>query len=102
MVNAKSKTVDKAYLEAINNYIGAEIVLAGKYAIHVLDKVKKPKYDANNLTIVDANSNPVLVTLIYELEFPVGRIEIYYVNVIAENLLNMSNANGVDTDLLEK
>ena len=53
-MDSKSETVDKAYLEALNNYIGAEILLAGKYSITVLAKVKKLKCDANNLPIGDA------------------------------------------------
>ena len=67
MVNAKSKTVDKAYLEAINNYIGAEIVLASKDEIPVLARVQKLKRDTNNITIGDAKSNPTLDTSIYEI-----------------------------------
>ena len=67
MVHAKSETVDIAYLETLDNYIGAEIALAVKYAIPVLDKVKKRKRDANNIPIGDANSNPTLETFIYEL-----------------------------------
>ena len=53
------------YLEALDNYIGVEIVLAGKDAIPVLNKFKKLKCDANNLLIGDANSNPVSETRIY-------------------------------------
>ena len=75
MVNAKSETVDEASLEVLDNYIGTEIVLAGKYAIPVLDKVNKQKRDANNLPIGDANSDSILDTCIYELESPDGRIE---------------------------
>ena len=48
-VDAKYKTADKSYLEAFNNYIGAEIVLSGKDAISVLVHVKKQKRDVNNL-----------------------------------------------------
>ena len=55
MVDAKSKTVEKAYPEALDNYIVAEILLYGKYAIPVLAKVKKRKYDTNSILIVDAN-----------------------------------------------
>ena len=67
MVDDKYETVDKYYLESINNYIGVEILLAGKDDIPVLAKVKKRKCDANNLPIRDANSNTILDTRIYEL-----------------------------------
>ena len=68
-INSKFKTVDEYYLVATKNYIGAEIVLAGKYSIPVLAKVKTRKGDENNLPIRDANPNPILDTHIYELEF---------------------------------
>ena len=67
LVHAKSETVDKAYLESLENYIGAEIVLGSKYAIPVLAKSKKQKRDANNRPIGDSNSDPILDTNIYEL-----------------------------------
>ena len=39
LVDTKSETVDKAYIEALGNYIGAEILLSIKDAITVLSKV---------------------------------------------------------------
>ena len=68
LVDDKSETVDEAYLEAFDNNMGEEIVLDGKDAIPVLDKVKKQKHDKNNLPIGDANSSPILDSRIYELE----------------------------------
>ena len=62
-----TKLSNEACLEAPDHYIGAEIVLACKDDIPVLDQFKKRKCDSNNSPIVDANSNPVLVTRIYEL-----------------------------------
>ena len=74
-VNAKSKTIDEAYIEALDIYIGAEILLAGKDPVRFLAKVKKWKRDLNNLPIGDANPNTILKTRIYELELPGGRVE---------------------------
>ena len=51
LVDAKYKTFDKSYLEDLNNYIVAEILLSGEDAIPVLAKVKKRKCDANNLPV---------------------------------------------------
>ena len=62
-----TKLSNEACLEATNHYIGAKIVLACKDDIPGLDQFKKQKCDANNIPIVDANSNPILVTCIYEL-----------------------------------
>ena len=67
LVVAKSQTVEKDHIEALDNYIVEEILLSGKDAIPVLTKVKKQKCDANNIPIGDANPNPILDTCIYEL-----------------------------------
>ena len=67
MVDAESETFDEAYLEALDNYIGAEIVLAGKDAIPTLDKVKKQKHYENNLPIGYVILNPFPVTCNNEL-----------------------------------
>ena len=101
MFGAKSETVDEAYLESLENYIGAEILLSGKNAIPVLAKVRKQKCDATNLTIGDSNLNYILDTCIYELEFSDGLIEENSVNCISENLLNVDDADLWDTCLLE-
>ena len=102
LIDAKTETVDEAYLESLDAYLGAEILLPNKDAIPVLAKVKKRKRDAANLPIGEANSNPILDSRVYELEFPDGRLEEYSVNVIAENLLNMADNDGWDTGLLEE
>ena len=75
LVDSRPKIVDKAYPEALDNYIGAEIVLAGKDAIPVLAKFNKRIRDANNFPIGDDNSNATLDTLMYELKFPYVRIK---------------------------
>ena len=65
-------------------------------------KVKKRKRDAKNLPVREANSNHILDACIYELEFPDGWNEEYYVNIIAEKLFNMASADGWDIGLLEE
>ena len=85
MVNAKSETVNEDYLEYLDSCIGAEFVISGNSAISVLYRVNKQERDANNLPIGYTNSNPILNTCIYELEFPDGLIEEYSVNFIVDN-----------------
>ena len=102
LIDAKTETIDEAYLEALDTYIGAEIVIPDRDAVPVLAKVKKRKRDAADQPIGEANSNPILDTRVYELEFPDGHIEEYAVNVIAENLLNMADDDGWDCGLLEE
>ena len=102
LVDAKTDEVNDAYLEALDNYIGAEVVIPGKDSLPVLAKVKKRKRDPAGNPIGEENPNPILDSRIYELEFPDGRIEEYAVNVIAENLLNQADGDGWDTGLLDE
>ena len=55
LIYYKSETVDEAYLEALDNYIVAEIILAVKYAIPFWIKSRTKKLDSINLPIGDAN-----------------------------------------------
>ena len=102
LIDAKTETIDEAYIESLDEYIGSQIVIPNKEAVPVLAIVKKRKRDALNQPIGTKNENPILDSRIYELEFPDGRIEEYSVNVLAENLFNMADEDGWDTGLLEE
>ena len=102
LIDAKTEDVDEAYLEALDSYIGAEIVVPGSDSIPVLAKVKKRKRDSSGMPIGEADSNLILDTRVYELEFPDGRVEEYAVNIIAENLPNQADSDGWDTGLLDE
>ena len=60
----------------------------------ILGKVKKCKQDESVNQIKEKNSNPILDTRIYELEFPDGRIEDFVVSVLALNILNHDDSDG--------
>ena len=98
----KTEEVNDAYLETLDEYIGAEIVIPGRDGLPVLTKVKKRKRDASGVPIGESNPNPILDTRIYEVEFPDGRVEEYSVNVLAENLLNQADRDGWDTGLIDE
>ena len=100
LVDAKTETVDEAYIEALDEYIGSQIVIPNKEAVPVLAVVKKRKRDALGQPIGTKNENLILDSRIYELEFLDGRIKEYAVNVLAENLFNMADEDGWDTCLL--
>ena len=102
MIDVKTAEVDEAYLEALDEYIGVEVVIPGRDAQPVLTKVKKRKRAPDGTPSGTANANPILDTRVYELEFPDGRLEEYAVNVIAENLMNQADSDGWDTGLLEE
>ena len=42
-INVKVEEIYDAFLDALDDYIGAEIVIPGRDALHVLVKVKKRK-----------------------------------------------------------
>ena len=99
-MDAKTETVDEACIEALDEYIGSQIVIPNKEAVPVLAVVKKRKRDALGQPIGTKNENLILDSRIYELEFLDGRIKEYAVNVLAENLFNMADEDGWDTCLL--
>jgi hypothetical protein len=99
---AKLEEVDDQYLESLDEYINAEIILPDKEGIPVLTKVKSRKRDPAGDPIGTANSNPILDTRVYNLEFPDGRIEEYAVNMIAENLFEQADEDGWDNGIIEE
>ena len=50
--------------------------------------------------IGSANSNPILDSRVYDLEFPDRKIESYSTNLIAENLFAQVDEYGYDTGRL--
>ena len=102
LLDQKTTEIDDAYMEALDEYIGVEVVIPGRDAQPVLAKVRKRKRDPDGLPSGTPNPNPILDTRVYELEFPDGRLEEYAVNIIAENLLNQADNDGWDTGLLEE
>ena len=58
----KEVEVSKACIEALCNYIGAEVFFPGKDSMLVLSKLKPKKWDASGNPICDDYSNPILDT----------------------------------------
>ena len=80
----KTTEIDESYLDSLDEYIGANVVIPGRDALPVLAKVKKRKRDADGIPIGQSNPNPILDSRVYELEFPDGRVDEYSVNDISE------------------
>ena len=78
----KEVEVNKAYIEALDNYIRAKWVVPGKDSIKVLSWVKHRKWDASGNPIGKEHSNPILNTRVYELEHPYIRVDEYALNII--------------------
>ena len=64
-------------------------------------KVKQRAQGADGRTIGTYDDNPILNTVVYEVEFPDGYIKEYSANVIAENMLNQVDAEGFSTTMME-
>ena len=78
----RMENVDNSYLADLDNLIGVQISLPGRDGIPLLATFKKRKLDHKGQLIGSPNTNPILDSRIYELQFPDGRTEEYSVNVI--------------------
>ena len=102
LLDLEISEMDENYIEATDEYINAQVVIPNKEGVPVLAKIKKRKRDADGQLVGERNSNPILDSRIYELEFPDGGTAEYAVNVIAENLFNQADKEGWDTGLLSE
>ena len=57
--------------------------------------------DENVEVIGDHNKNPILNTILYDVEFPDGAIKPYAANTIAENILASVYLDGYHSQMLE-
>ena len=64
-------------------------------------KVKRRAIGADGKLIGTYDSNPILNTMVYEVEFPDGRIQEYSANLIAENMLSQVDDEGFSTTMME-
>ena len=79
--------VNEDYIEALDNYIGAKLVVSGKDSIPVISGLKRRKRDASVKLIGEEHSNLILNTRVYYLEFPGGRVDDYGLKIVIENLI---------------
>jgi hypothetical protein len=57
-------------------------------------KVTKSKHDADNNPMGKQNTNPILDTCKYDVQFPDGYIGMFAANIIAENLYSQVDPEG--------
>ena len=82
----KMNEIDDAYIDSLDKYIRAEVVVPGKDSPSVLAKIRNRKRDTSGIPIGEANQNPILDTRIYEVEFPDGRVEEYSTYTIRKSI----------------
>lgn len=66
----KLEDVNDMYLETLDNYINAEVIMHDKYGIPVLTIVKSCESNTAGNPVGKANKNLILDTRVYKLEFP--------------------------------
>jgi hypothetical protein len=75
--------------------INAEVSLhQGEDAVPVQAKVLRHLVDEHGNVIGNANINPILNTIMYEVEFPDGEVRPYAANVIADNIYSQVDNDG--------
>ena len=68
----------------------------------VLGKFNNSKQDASVNPIGENNSNQILDSRIYELDFPDISIEEFVVNFLSDNLFNQADSDGWDTGIIDE
>ena len=84
----------------MDTLIHSEVMLSQGEDFHMA-KVISRAVDEKGRVIGNYNENPVLNTLVYNVEFPDGEIKKYAANIIAENVLSQCDVDGHYTNLME-
>ena len=99
--DADRPEADEFTPEALDNLISAEVILPqGDVLVHA--RVIGRKRDELGNPIGVANSNPILDTQVYDVQFPDGKMETYAANVRAENIYSQLDNEGNRFLLLEE
>ena len=95
------RNLDAPCASLTDTLLGAEVTLPSAEG-HVQGKVKRRKIDPEtNMPIGTYNSNPILDTRIYEVEFPDGTYSDYSANVLIENIMASVDDNGQTSMFLD-
>ena len=86
----------------LDDYIGSQVLLPNAEGVEVLCRVKGRKRDSAGTLIGQYNSNPILDTRIFNVEYPDGRVEAFTTNVIAESIYANIDDEGFDTGILDE
>ena len=80
--------------------INAEVLLPQEDS-QQMAKVVRRAIDSEGLVIGEFNENPILNSLVYDVEFPDGVVKQYAANVIAENVLGQVDESGFHSQSLK-
>jgi hypothetical protein len=79
--------------------INAEIILQQGDKVQ-LGKVKRRSIDDNEKTIGTYRDNPIMNSIVYEVEFPDGELREYATNILAEKMLSQVDYEGQNIMLM--
>ena len=98
---ATDNIVEDGDTPGVNDYyIGATVDIKHKGELRNARVVERVR-DDNGRFIGEANSNPLLDTRLYLVEFPDGDVTEYTANVISESMIAQCDENGYDVKLLQ-
>ena len=80
--------------------ISAEVLLPLEGEVRKA-KVKGRSIDDNGEQIGTYDPNPLLNSIVYDVEFPDGQIQEYSANIIAQNMYSQVDASGDKIQLLK-
>ena len=80
--------------------VNTEVLLPGEDGKQLAKVIRRSVDDSGNL-VGNWNENPILNTVLYDVEFPDGAIKSYGANVVAENILNTVGEDGIFSQFLE-
>ena len=78
----------------LNKYISAKVQIPKDGHSFAVGKVIKRVRDDNSELIGKSNSNPLLDTSLYEVQFDDGSVEKYHANIIAEHIYEQVDDDG--------
>ena len=81
--------------------INAEVMLPNGHS-QQMAKVIRRSVDSEGRVVGEFNDNPILNSLVYDVEFPDGMVKQYAANVIAENVLSQVDNSGFHTQALDR
>ena len=70
--------------------------------MEVLCRVKGRKYNTGGSIIGNYNSNPIIDTFIFDVEYPDGRIDTFTTNVIVESIYAQVDDQGFTTSFMDE
>ena len=97
-VDSTGKLIDQQ--PAYDRIINAEVMLQQGESL-VLGKVKRRALGPNGTVEGVYDENPLLNSIVYEVEFPDGHVNEYSANVIAENMLSQVDSEGYSLTLMD-